>query len=143
MKISFITRGLIGALSFLGITFYSAPLVDLFAKNDAALRSMANEAVFYFAFAYIFSFVNIICSSFHTAIEKPFESAAIAFMRSLALITVFLLILPIIFGDKGIWIATPTAELSCFIISLSLLNKSLKKMNSGLIRAQLKLNQVN
>ena len=99
LKVALFTGGSIGLLSFIAMKFYSLSLIELFTKGDAELTLLASRAVKYFVFAYLVSFVNIIASSFHTAIEKPMESAALALLRSLILVAVFLVVLPPFLGS--------------------------------------------
>jgi len=126
LKVAFITGGSIGILFFILMKFYSAPIVDMFTHKNFELTSLTNQAIAYFIFAYIFSFINIISSSFHTAIEKPLESASIACLRSLIFVGIFLYILPSIFGARGIWMAVPMAEFTCLIISIFMMRRSFR-----------------
>lgn len=126
LKISLITGGSIGIVFFILMKFYSGPIVNMFTDGNVELTNLTNEAITYFVFAYIFSFINIISSSFHTAIEKPIESASIACLRSLIFVGIFLLILPSIFGPRGIWMAIPMAEVTCLIISISMMRRSFR-----------------
>jgi len=126
LKIAFITGGSIGVVFFILMKFYSAPIVDMFTHKNFELTSLTNQAIAYFVFAYIFSFINIISSSFHTAIEKPLESASIACLRSLIFVGIFLYILPSIFGARGIWMAVPMAEFTCLIISIFMMRRSFR-----------------
>ncbi|MEI6857106.1 MATE family efflux transporter [Psychrilyobacter sp.] len=126
LKVSLITGGSIGIVFFILMKFFSAPIVNMFANGNNELILLTNEAIAYFVFAYIFSFINIISSSFHTAIEKPLESASIACFRSLIFVGIFLFILPSIFGAKGIWMAVPMAEVACLIISIFMMKRSFR-----------------
>lgn len=132
MNISFISGGTIGIVAFIGMKFYSLEIIKLFTKGDIELTALASEAAGYFIFAYILSFINIIASSFHTAIEKPMESAVIALMRSLVFVVIFLMVLPSIIGEKGIWMAVPLAELCSVFISIALMRRSYSKIRSSL-----------
>lgn len=132
LKISLVTGGVIGLLSFVAMKNYSLPLVRLFTKGDIELTSLATNAIGYFVFAYLLSFVNIIAVSFHTAIEKPMESALLALLRSLVFVAGLLYILPTFLGEKGIWMAIPVAELLCLFISLFMMKKSFVKIEKSL-----------
>jgi len=133
LKVSLITGGSIGIVFFVLMKFYSGPIVNMFTDGNVELTNLTNEAIAYVVFAYIFSFINIISSSFHTAIEKPMESASIACLRSLIFVGIFLLILPSIFGPRGIWMAIPMSEVTCLIISISMMRRSFRRIK-GKIR---------
>nr|WP_307775312.1 MATE family efflux transporter [uncultured Cetobacterium sp.] len=133
LKISFISGAIIGGVTFLAMQFFSSDIVDLFADGNKELETLTKNAIFFITFSYLISFINIIASSFHTAIEKPFESAFISLGRSIIFIIIPLMILPVIFGNTGIWLATPTAELLCLALSIPLTLKSLTHLKRRLI----------
>ncbi|OQY41473.1 MAG: multidrug transporter MatE [Fusobacteriia bacterium 4572_74] len=132
LKIALTTGGSIGIVFFILMKFYSGPIVNIFTNGNTELTLLTNQAISYFVFAYIFSFINIISSSFHTAIEKPLESASIACLRSLIFVGIFLLILPSIFGTRGIWMAIPMAEFICLTISISMMIKSFRGIKENM-----------
>jgi len=136
LKISLTTGGFIGLSPFILMKLYSRSLIEMFTKGDMELTHLALEAAGYFVFAYIISFINIISSSFHTAIEKPLESAGIALLRSLVFVGFFLTVLPMMVGEKGIWLAIPMAELSCLVISLIMMNISFKKIKAASVLSE-------
>ncbi|MGL5124907.1 MAG: MATE family efflux transporter, partial [Fusobacteriaceae bacterium] len=128
LKIGILCGGVVGIISFIFLRFYSTPLIETFAKGNSSLASLTQEVITYFTFAYIFSFLNVISGAFHTAIGKPFESGLISLSRSIVFVVIPLLILPIFFGNIGIWLATPVGEFSCLFLSLPLMLKSLRKI---------------
>lgn len=128
LKISLISGGVVGVISFLFMKFYSYPLIEIFAKGDKGLSSLTSEVISYFTFAYIVSFINVISGSFHTALGKPLESAAISCCKSIVFVVIPLMILPHFLGNIGIWLATPVGEFLCLFLSLSLMMRSLKSL---------------
>ncbi|WP_426711163.1 MATE family efflux transporter [Cetobacterium sp. SF1] len=130
LKISLITSGILGGIFFIFMKFYSTPLIKVFTKENLALTNLAKEVIFYYTFTYIFSFINIISGAFHTAIGKPVESVVISLSKSILFVMVPLAILPIFLGNKGIWLATPTGEALCAILSIYLLMKSIDSLDA-------------
>lgn len=129
LKIALISGGTIGLVTFICTQLFSDSLINVFSDGNKELNTITNSAIFFFAFAYLLSFINIIASSFHTSIEKPLESALIACGRSIIFVVIPLLTLPFILGDVGIWIATPIAELICLLVSIPLTLKSIKTLS--------------
>lgn len=129
LKISLITSGILGGIFFIFMKFYSTPLIKVFTKENLALTNLAKEVIFYYTFTYIFSFINIISGAFHTAIGKPIESVVISLSKSILFVMVPLAILPVFLGNKGIWLATPTGEALCAILSIYLLIKSIDSLD--------------
>lgn len=128
LKISLKSGAAIGIITFIAMQIFGESLINLFSNGDKKLASLTKDVVFFFTFTYLLSFINIISSSFHTSIEKPFESAFISCGRSIIFVMIPLFSLPIILGDVGIWLATPIAELLCLGVSIPMMIKSLKKL---------------
>ena len=126
LKVALKSGATIGLTTFIGMHLFGDKIIYLFSNGNKELADLTNKAIFFFTFAYLLSFVNIISSSFHTSIEKPFESAFISCGRSIIFVLIPLFILPVFIGEIGIWLAIPIAELIC--ISIPLMKKSLKKL---------------
>ncbi len=118
----------IGLISFVAMTLFSGNIISLFVHGDQELQAITQTAISFVVFSYLISFVNVISSSFHTAIERPFESAVIALSRSLGFKLVLLFSLPLIMGVNGIWLSIPLAELCCLAVSLPLMISSMRKL---------------
>ena len=128
LKVALKSGATIGLTTFIGMHLFGDKIIYLFSNGNKELADLTNKAIFFFTFAYLLSFVNIISSSFHTSIEKPFESAFISCGRSIIFVLIPLFILPVFIGEIGIWLAIPIAELICLSISIPLMKKSLKKL---------------
>lgn len=119
----------IGIITFISMHLLGDKIIALFSDGNKELQDLTSRAIFFFTFAYLLSFINVISSSFHTSIEKPFESAFIACGRAIIFVLIPLFTLPMIIGETGIWLAIPIAELICLSISIPLMKKSLKKLS--------------
>jgi len=53
-----------------------------------------------------------------TALYNGIVSAILAFSRSFVFMLVTMIVLPLIFGVNGIWLATPGAELMALVLSV-------------------------
>ncbi len=72
---------------------------------------------------------NIFSSGFFTALNNGAVSAAISFLRTLLFQVVSVLILPMIFGLNGIWLAISAAESMAIIITIIFFVKKRKEYN--------------
>ena len=97
--------------------FCNAPLVRVFAGYDAALSAMTCQGFRLYALAFLMMGVNIWSSAFFTALNNGVVSAAISFLRTLLFQTAAILLLPLLFGMKGIWLAIVAAELPGLLVS--------------------------
>ena len=131
LKTALIFGGAIGLLCFIIMNIFSVDIITIFAGADKRLLEITKVASAYITIQYLFSFVNIITSSFHTAIEKPLQSASIALCRSLIFIAIPLYFLPMILGEVGIWISLPLAEVLSLFISIPLILSSFKSLKKS------------
>lgn len=129
LKISLISGGVIGIIVYLGSHVVGKNVIEIFSKGNQELIEIAMTALFYMSFAYLISFLNIISTSFLTAIEKPLESVVVSMGRSIVFIVIPLFTLPKLIGAKGIWLAIPIAELLCLIVSFTLMKQAKVYLN--------------
>lgn len=96
----------------------ASPLAHIFVGYDAELFELTRHAFKLFSCSFILSGINIFASSFFTALNNGIISAAISFLRTLVFQMLSVLILPVLFGIDGIWLAITVAEIFAFILSL-------------------------
>jgi len=77
--------------------------------------------------AFLFSGSNMVISAYFTALHKPISSGVIAISRSLVFPILFIVTLPLIFGDKGLYLAIAAAEFMTLIIAIILFIKNSPK----------------
>lgn len=107
----------LGIFFFLLINIFADELVSIFIKENKALFLLTKEAIIYYSFTYILMGINIIISSYFTAIENAFISSILSVLRGLIFINILLLLLPEIFNTKGIWLSAPINEAIMLLIS--------------------------
>lgn len=97
-------------------------LASIFVSYDIELLNMTTSAIRIFAISYLISGFNIFSSSFFTALNNGVVSAIISFLRTLVFQVATIVILPIILGLNGIWIAVIVAEALSLIVCIILLH---------------------
>lgn len=100
-------------------------LVSLFlrAGEDHTLEIALTFAALFWP-AFLFNGMNITLASYFTSLHKPLQSATIAVSRSLVLPVLGLLLLPLWFGDDGVFLAIPMAEALTFVLAIVLFNRT-------------------
>ena len=110
-----------GIFVFILISFFGEILISLFIKDtSSAAFIMALEFMNIIKWAFFLNGINMVLSSYFTAMLRPKESAIIAVLRSLILPCTMLLVLPVYFGKTGIYSAVPLSELLTFTIAVTL-----------------------
>lgn len=103
---------------------FARPLAMIFVSYDSALLSMTVRGFRIYSLSYLLSGFNIYGSSFFTALNNGFVSAAIAFLRTLVFETGCVWILPAFFGLTGIWFAIVAAEVMAIAVTGTFLRKN-------------------
>lgn len=123
LKASIIVNLLIGIIIFIVIEMFSQPLINVFLKDGQSVLEMATIGARIYGIAFLFNGVNILISSYFTAIDDPMSSIIVAVSRVILFIAIGIFILPYIFGINGIWGSIVFAEVITIIICFKLLKK--------------------
>ena len=103
------------------------PLVSVFARPDNPVYGLAVTGNRICTIALFFIGFNIFASGMFTALSNGVVSAVLAFSRSFVFMLATMLMLPLILGVNGIWLATPAAELMALLLSAGLFLKYRKR----------------
>ncbi|WP_439107141.1 MATE family efflux transporter [Congregibacter sp.] len=96
-------------------------MIGLFLRSDEqATAVIALLFISYFWPTFLLNGTNITLASYFTALHRPVPSALIAISRSLVLPGIGLLLLPLWFGDAGVYLAIPLAELLTLVLAVIL-----------------------
>ena len=101
-----------------------APLVSIFSPEGTPVYNIAREGFRIFSVSFLFCGINIFASAFFTALSNGKASAVISSLRTFVFIVFFLLTLPPIFGETGVWMAVPLSEAGAMVVSAGFLVKS-------------------
>ncbi|MCI8358293.1 MAG: MATE family efflux transporter [Lachnospiraceae bacterium] len=93
------------------------PLVSVFARPDNPVYELAVTGNRICTAALLFIGFNIFASGMFTALSNGVVSAVLAFSRSFVFMLITMIVLPLILGVNGIWLATPAAELMALALS--------------------------
>lgn len=126
---SFFRLGVITVLGFATLLValvlsYPEVLADIFLDSKSGeTKAITVEFLHYTWLAFLFVGLNILMTSYLTAIHQPFASATISIARSLILPIFFVTLLSHYFGVIGVYIALPFSELVTFVIAFGLFRR--------------------
>lgn len=130
LKLAAITLAGLGAVLFCALFFQGDLLAGIFFKaEDAAVAAFATGGARIFAFAFLFSGLNILVSGYFTSIGNAKVSAIIAVLNGFVFVALGLLIYPKIWGVNGIWLVVPLSQALTLCLSLPLMLRSLRGLN--------------
>lgn len=125
--------------SCLGFTIFSSlgayalsrlvigPCLTFFTDADSAVYAITMEGFPLYAISFLFMGIGIFASSMFTALSDGTVSAIISFARTFVFLVGMLLLLPRLWGETGIWLAVPMAELLGLAVSAGFLLWGRKK----------------
>lgn len=105
----------------------AVPLAKLFVGYSHELFTMTVRALRISTVSFVIVGFNIFASGFFTALNDGGVSAAISFLRTFIFKMAAILLLPLLWGLDGIWLADVTAEIVAFGISMIFLFTKRKK----------------
>lgn len=116
LKTNFISSALIyGALFFFG-----DKIIAIF-NGDKTLINLTYNAIIIYAFSFVIASLNIINITYYQSIEKSKIANIISTSRGIIFPIFYLIVLPLMLGDIGIWVSIIIAELCTFFLVLYLI----------------------
>lgn len=100
------------------------------------LRPMTAKGLRLYSICFIFVGFNMFCSSMFTALNNGLISAISSFARTLIFQVSSILLLPLLLGLNGVWLATVVAELLTFVLSVVLIIVNNKRYQYVKLRAK-------
>lgn len=102
----------------------AGPLSGIFVGYDADLKALTEHAFRIYSLAFLLSGFNIFASDFFTALNNGKISALISFTRTVLLEMSFVILLPMVFGLNGVWMAIVVADVFATFLSSFLLYRN-------------------
>jgi len=118
IKISFICGIVLTGLSVL----FSGEIAQIFVTEQVVINH-ASEILMIFSLSFLFSGFNAFVATYYTSLNDPVRSGVIAIYRTVIAPAFGLIVLPLIFGDTGLWLTFVFIEVSAFFIGLLFLKK--------------------
>lgn len=120
-----------GACFALVTMFCSPQIVGMFIDRSYPAYDIAVEGLPYYATGFIFFAVNIVSIGYFQSVERAKYATIITLLRGFILLTACFFGLPLLLGNRGIWLATPLAELltTLFIFVIYFIRKRESKEN--------------
>ena len=126
LKLAARTNSLIGIGLFLLLLLFGEQVIGLFFKDHGSEAfEIASRGVSIYCFAFLLCGLNILASSYFTAIGNAKISIIISALRGLVFVGIGILVLPAVLGIDAIWYDVPIAEICTLSVSFWLVRRSL------------------
>lgn len=126
LKIAIISSVFLGICIYILVFSYGESLISIFADNNTELITLTYNGAKLYGLMFFICGINILASSYFTAIGDAFKSIIVSSSRGLIFILIGILVLPKIFDVTGVWLVSPFADFITLIIVLSMTFKSIK-----------------
>lgn len=129
LKLAGRTNLAIGLTLFAILFFFGQQITSFFFKGGDApdALAIANYGITIYCFTFLMSGLNILASSYFTAIGNAKLSVVISMLRSLVFVVFGIIVYPSLFGIQSIWYNVPIAEFCTLFISFLLVRRELLK----------------
>lgn len=94
------------------------PFSAIFTKPGSEAFELTQNGMRLYSIAYLFMGFNVFGSAFFTALNNGLVSAAISFSRTLLFQLGAVLLLPLLWGITGVWLAVVVAEFLTIVVTL-------------------------
>ena len=95
-------------------------VANFFVGYDADLLTLTTRAFRLYGLSFLIMGFNVYASSFFTALGDGVTSALISFLRTLLFQVAAVLLLPMVLGLDGIWLAVTVSELAALAVSIGM-----------------------
>ncbi len=93
------------------ILIFALNIVDVFnSQNNLALKEMAVVGMYIYFMGFFFGGINIVRSAALSAIKQPKPAFLISLLRGCSIIIPIVILLGLVFGITGVWVAYPLVE---------------------------------
>ena len=112
--------GVVAVVMTIGSMFIIPHVARFFVGYDENLLILTTRAFRLYGLSFLIMGFNVYASSFFTALGDGVTSALISFLRTLLFQVAAVLLLPLLLGIDGIWLAVTAAELAALLVSIGL-----------------------
>ena len=113
----------ISAVGFLLFQLFPRPIISIFGSGEELYFDFAVLFMRTFLFMVIVNGVQVLSSSFFTAIGKALKGLLLSLTRQVFFLIPLILILPLCLGIFGVLLAGPIADFIAFVVSVLLVKK--------------------
>jgi Na+-driven multidrug efflux pump len=118
-RIAVISALTISAAAIAAMLCFGVNIVILFNSESRELVSLSKTVLFWICLAFIPTGINLVNVTYFQSVANARLSSAISLLRGFVFILLGILVLPLIFGNTGIWITLLVGELLTLVITFS------------------------
>lgn len=97
-------------------------------NSDAQLIEIAYNSIIIYGISFIFASVNIIYTTYYLSTKQTKKAMIISILRSFVFNSIFIFLIPALFGVKGVWVGIIIAEVLVMLIAFMLTKQNSTKV---------------
>ena len=109
-KVALATAAICGLTVTGAFSLLPQSLVGLFVPLDCAAAGIAVDGMPLFATGFVCFIFNLTAVGYFQSVERMLPATVFALMRGVVLLVPSFVVMPLVFGTRGIWLAMPVAE---------------------------------
>ena len=131
-RLALLTAISCGVVVFAVTALFSAQITSWFIDSSYPAHDLAVKGLPLFASGFVCFGINIVSIGYFQSVERAKYATVITLLRGFILLTACFFGLPLLLGDRGIWLATPLAEMltTLFILVIYISGKRKHKEKS-------------
>lgn len=111
LRVALLAAVACGAAASVAFMVFPYELVELFISRSEAAFPLAVKGFPLMAAAFVFFIVNLTLIGYYQSIERVRSAMVFALLRGLLLLVPCFVVLPMVFGETGIWLALAVSEM--------------------------------
>lgn len=116
ISLSLIISIVLGIAVMLLFLFFAPLIVQIFLDGGEKAAHLAASGLPYYATGFVFMAINICVVGYYQSVERSGAAVAFTILRGILFIIAAFAAMPLLVGEKGLWLAVPTAELLTTIV---------------------------
>lgn len=121
MRLSLSVALVLGLLMTFGGMGGSDVIVGVFIPGSGGAHNIAVAGLPYFASAFVLFSLNLVCIGYFQSLERFKMATFFMLLRGLVFVVPSFMLMPLLLGDEGLWLAVPVSELLTLVAMMSCL----------------------
>lgn len=130
LKLAMLSSTVVGVFSLILLFFFSENLVNLFNPDDSVLLKMTVEAMKIFMLSLLVEGILVVIATYYQSVNKIRSALFIHLGKIFIFMLPLLFILPMTFGLRGVWVATPLSDYLMFLVVMFMLSGEMKALKA-------------
>jgi putative MATE family efflux protein len=113
------TNFVVSVIIYVLLLFFGKQIIGIF-NGDETLIKLTYDAMIIYCFSFVIASINIVNVTYYQSTENSKNANVISISRGMVFPIIFLIVLPVIMGDIGIWVSITIGEICTLLFIMYL-----------------------